>query len=267
LDIRSNICFMTRVVDPADRERVTARAAQPQAPVPRLARDRVSRDVEDFIAGRIFSGTLVGGDRIDLDAIAAELGVSRIPVREALTELEREGLVSTEFYRGFRVSPLDAAVIHESFELYGLLASLAVRQVAEAADQAELGRLAAVGDAALVSPVSNADFSRFSYVYRRELHTAGGSQRLRRLLAGFRASLSAAGHVIDAAGIAAVQKALRAEVRALRTGDPDRAARATFQTLRRNGQIVVNTLVARGVISADGSPAAPDDLFSRAARS
>jgi hypothetical protein len=61
-----------------------------------------------------------------------------------------------------------------------------------------------------------------------------------------------------------VQKVLRAEVRALRTGDPDRAARATFQTLRRNGQVVVNTLVARGVISAAGSPAAPDDLFSRA---
>jgi DNA-binding GntR family transcriptional regulator len=255
---------MTRVVDPADRERVTDRAAHPQAPGPRLARDRVSRDVEDFIAGRIFSGTLAAGDRIDLDAIAAELGVSRIPVREALTELEREGLVSTEFYRGFRVSPLDAAVIHESFELYGLLASLAVRQVAEAADRAELGRLAAVGDAALVSPVSNADFSRFSYAYRRELHTAGGSQRLRRLLAGFRASLSAAGHVIDAAGIATVQKALRAEVRALRTGDPDRAAHATFQTLRRNGQVVVNTLVEQGVISAAGSPAAPDDLFSRA---
>jgi hypothetical protein len=41
-----------------------------------------------------------------------------------------------------------------------------------------------------------------------------------------------------------VQEALRAEVRALRTGDPDLAARATIQTLRRNGQVVVNTLVA-----------------------
>ena len=230
----------------------------------RLARDRVSRDVEDFIARRIFSGTLAGGDRIDLDAIASELGVSRIPVREALAALEREGLVSTEFYRGFRVSPLDAAVIHESFELYGLLASLAVRQVTGAADQAELDRLAAVGDAALVSPVSNADFSRLSYAYRRELHKAGGSRRLRHLLAGFRASLSAAGHVIDAAGIAAVQEALRAEVGALRTGDPDLAAPAAFQTLRRNGQVVVTTLVSRGVISADGSPGPPGDVFSRA---
>ena len=111
--------------------------------------------------------------------------------------------------------------------------------------------------------MSNADFSRFSYAYRRELHKAG-NRRLRHLLAGFRASLSAAGHVIDAAGIAAVQEALRAEVGALRTGDPDLAAPATFQTLRRNGQVVVTTLAARGVISADGSPAAPGDVFSRA---
>ena len=94
--------------------------------------------------------------------------------------------------------------------------------------------------------------------------TRPGKRRLRHLLAGFRASLSAAGHVIDAAGIAAVQEALRAEVGALRTGDPDLAAPATFQTLRRNGQVVVITLVARGVISADGSPAAPGDVFSRA---
>jgi DNA-binding GntR family transcriptional regulator len=247
-----------------DRARNTDRAAEPPASGTRLARDRVSRDVEDFIASRIFSGTLAVGDRIDLDAIAGELGVSRIPVREALAALEREGLVSTEFYRGFRVSPLDAAVIHERFELYGLLASLAVRQVTAAADQAELGRLAAVGAAALVAPVSNADFFRLSYAYRRELHKAGGSRRLRHLLAGFRASLSAAGHVIDAVGIAAVQEALTAEVGALRTGDPDLAARATFQTLRRNGQVVVDTLVATGVISAARSSAAPDDVFSQA---
>jgi hypothetical protein len=96
---------------------------------------------------------------------------------------------------------------------------------------------------------------------------AAGNRRLRHLLAGFRASLSAAGHVIDAAGIAVVQEALRAEVRALRTGDPDLAAPGAFQTLRRNGQVVVTTLVARGVISADGSPAAPDDVFSRVAGS
>jgi hypothetical protein len=61
-----------------------------------------------------------------------------------------------------------------------------------------------------------------------------------------------------------VQEALRAEVGALRTGDPDLAAPATFQTLRRNGQVVVTTLAARGVISADGSPAAPGDVFSKA---
>jgi hypothetical protein len=50
-------------------------------------------------------------------------------------------------------------------------------------------------------------------------------RRLRHLLAGFRASLSTVGHVIDAACIASVPEALTAEVRGLRTGDPDLAAR------------------------------------------
>jgi hypothetical protein len=61
-----------------------------------------------------------------------------------------------------------------------------------------------------------------------------------------------------------VQKALTAEARVLWTGDPDLAARAIFQTLRRNGQVVVDTLVGRGVISAAGSPAR-DDVSPRVA--
>ncbi|HEX4659030.1 MAG TPA: GntR family transcriptional regulator [Streptosporangiaceae bacterium] len=247
-------------MDPRDTDR-GGRAASTGG---RLARARVSQDVADFIARRIFDGTLASRDRIDLDAIADELGVSRIPVREALTALEREGLVSTELYRGFRVSPLDAAVVHESFELYGLLASLAVRQVTETAEEAEIDRLASVGAATLVTPVSNAEFSRLCYGYRRELHKAGGSPRLRHLLAGFRASLSVAGEVIDATGIVIVQKALQAEIRALQMRDPDLAARAAFETLRCNGQVVVSALVARGVISAERSTWAPSDIFARA---
>jgi hypothetical protein len=109
--------------------------------------------------------------------------------------------------------------------------------------------------------VCNADFAASPTTIAVSCIRPGGASGCAVSWREFRASLSAAGHVIDAAGIATVQKALRAEVRALRTGEPDRAARATFQTLRRNEQVVVNTLVARGVISAAGSPAAPGRPF------
>ncbi len=65
----------------------------------------------------ILAGGLVGGDPIRQDAIAAELGISKIPLREALTRLERDGLVSSQRNRGFAVSALSAAEAEEVFAL------------------------------------------------------------------------------------------------------------------------------------------------------
>jgi DNA-binding GntR family transcriptional regulator len=56
-------------------------------------------------------GDLRSGNRIDFDAVGAELGVSRLPVREALVILERDGLVSTVPHRGTFVEPFDAESI------------------------------------------------------------------------------------------------------------------------------------------------------------
>ena len=55
------------------------------------------------------------------DAIAKELAVSRIPVREALMQLEAQGLVKFEAHRGAVVTMLDAAAIEELFYLRALL--------------------------------------------------------------------------------------------------------------------------------------------------
>ena len=49
-----------------------------------LIRTKTSEAVADHILGLLFDGTLRTGDRIDIDGIAASLGVSRVPVREGL---------------------------------------------------------------------------------------------------------------------------------------------------------------------------------------
>ena len=71
----------------------------------------------DAIRERILRGRYPEGEPLRQDAIGAELGVSRIPVREALRQLEAEGLVTFNPHRGAVVTTLSLKQIQELFEL------------------------------------------------------------------------------------------------------------------------------------------------------
>ena len=77
------------------------------------APDRIYEDVR----ARIVSGELAPGQPVRQDALAAELGVSKIPLREALARLERDGLVTAYRNRGFEVRPLTPEEAEEVFDL------------------------------------------------------------------------------------------------------------------------------------------------------
>jgi DNA-binding GntR family transcriptional regulator len=66
---------------------------------------------------RILSGRLPADAPIRQDALAMELGVSKIPLREALARLESEGLVASHPNRGFIVRPLSRADAEDVFDL------------------------------------------------------------------------------------------------------------------------------------------------------
>jgi DNA-binding GntR family transcriptional regulator len=71
----------------------------------------------DALRERILHGDYPEGEPLRQDAIADELGVSRIPVREALRQLEAEGLVTFSPHRGAVVSTMSLQEIAELFEL------------------------------------------------------------------------------------------------------------------------------------------------------
>jgi len=79
------------------------------------------------IRERILAGTYPEGEPLRQDAIADELGVSRIPVREALRQLEAEGLVSFHPHRGAVVSSLSLDEIEEVFSLRAVVESSLLR--------------------------------------------------------------------------------------------------------------------------------------------
>ena len=75
--------------------------------------------------------------------------MSRIPVREAIIALDREGWVTVEPHRGAFVRGIDADYVRDHYELYGLVFGLMASRVAEQADDAGRARLlAAAADVA-----------------------------------------------------------------------------------------------------------------------
>ncbi|PZX36767.1 DNA-binding GntR family transcriptional regulator [Roseinatronobacter thiooxidans] len=85
-----------------------------------------------LIRSAIVDGRLSAGQKLDQNEIATSLGVSRMPVREALKHLQAEGLVVVYPYRGVEVARLDPADIRELFAIRGALEKLAIGKAMEA---------------------------------------------------------------------------------------------------------------------------------------
>jgi DNA-binding GntR family transcriptional regulator len=88
-------------------------------------------------------GELPTGTKLRDASLAAALGVSRTPVREALVRLAREGILAAETGRGFRLTPLDAAELRDIGSILAALEPLALDQSTEPTPE-RLARLADV---------------------------------------------------------------------------------------------------------------------------
>jgi DNA-binding GntR family transcriptional regulator len=97
-------------------------------------RESLSRVVSEQIRGRILDGTLKPGERLVEDRLSAELGVSRVPVREALRGLSAEGLVTLLPRRGATVVEITAEDVAELVEVRALLEGLNARLAAQRHD-------------------------------------------------------------------------------------------------------------------------------------
>jgi DNA-binding GntR family transcriptional regulator len=96
---------------------------------------------------RILTGRLRPGDRLDLDHLTAEFGISRTPIREALLELSYEGLVAITPRSGIAVvgiSPQDAV---DNFAILATLAGKAAEMATTRITLAELAELRVLADA------------------------------------------------------------------------------------------------------------------------
>ncbi|MFE8584019.1 GntR family transcriptional regulator [Sphingomonas sp. NCPPB 2930] len=122
-----------------------------------------------IVRERIVAGTL-GGDRpIRQDALAAELGVSKIPLREALARLEQEGLLQGVPNRGYLVGRLSAARAEEIYMLRCRLEPAAAARAALVADDEDRARLIAAFD--MLDRAATSDLAQVA-ISNRQFHMA-----------------------------------------------------------------------------------------------
>lgn len=115
-------------------------------PLPSRGARRATDEVYRVVQSRIINGELAAGARIDIDAIAAELGVSRTPVREAVLQLASAGLVERQPYRGTVVTGVDESRLEEVTALRISLEGLATERGVLRLTAADIDRMAAIQD-------------------------------------------------------------------------------------------------------------------------
>jgi DNA-binding GntR family transcriptional regulator len=103
----------------------TSTNLNPRAPVLPVSRKEA---VYETVRRAIIEGDLQPGERLDVATIALRLGCSRMPVRDALKELEADGLVTCFPSRGTEVSRLDRADLEQIFAIRLALEKLALER-------------------------------------------------------------------------------------------------------------------------------------------
>jgi DNA-binding GntR family transcriptional regulator len=117
----------TRRANPARARRVTVKRTA-QAAMPNLAQaayERIKSDIFEFL--------LPPGGRFSENEIAGRIGVSRTPVREALSRLARDGFLEVYAKSGWRVRPLDFERFDQLYDVRVIIELAAVRKLCAAA--------------------------------------------------------------------------------------------------------------------------------------
>lgn len=144
-------------------------------------RPQLADEVAAHLRALIMSGRLRPGERVRLEEVAEQLGVSITPVREALLTLRGEDMVELEPRRGYVVAPLSKQDIIDVFTLQGDIAGeLAARATVRLAPD-HLTKLSTV-DSRLARARKSEDVEALEFEFHRTVNRLAGARKLSWLL-------------------------------------------------------------------------------------
>ncbi|KDE99863.1 GntR family transcriptional regulator [Mycolicibacterium aromaticivorans JS19b1 = JCM 16368] len=200
----------------------------------------------------LLTGRLRSGDRVDRNKITAALGLSRVPVQEALNQLAHDGILESRYHRGAFVHRFDADVLREHHEVHGLLTGAASARAAADPRPDVLDRLAEPIAVMRASSDSRAFLNAADLFRAIVLDEYAGP----RLSAGIRASRGFMPHEFWASYPDTVNQLLplaEAEHAAIHRRDPSSARQACLDRTDLMADVLIGDLRRRGVLTDLGS--------------
>jgi DNA-binding GntR family transcriptional regulator len=215
-----------------------------------------------FIREGIVSGRFRPGAKVDQDEIAGILGISRLPVREALIELAEKGFVTSIPRRGAFVVDLQVEDVEDHYKVLEMVFALAAGRAATACDEAQLVHLRAIHEEiAETNDPAVAESLNREFVSR--INQAGSSPRLRAILRFLSGALPGSYYVISPEWATTEAKYRDLMLRALEAHDSDVAAQVAAEHLRECSRLTIEVLKARGASTSepDGGDRVPGKMW------
>jgi len=217
----------------------------------------------------LFSGQLAPGARVAEQALARRLGVSRVPVREALAKLVGQGLlVGGQRGEGVRVRRYTPQEIEEVYELRGALEGTAARAAARAATSADIARIELIceqGEASL----QQTDYPRWGeldHAFHAAVADASHNQRVAGALKLVLSECHYLFYVMGQpdlsepdSGLWGVTEDHRELLRLIHSRDPDGAERKARDDMRKSAERLVRRTIARTLVPEAQSEELPEE--------
>jgi len=194
----------------------------------------------------IFEGELGAGQRVPQDEVATMLGISRIPVRESLIALEREGWVTIELNRGAFVNALDARSVRDNYELFGLVYGFAAERALDRSGPDFIETLRGLkAQSVTKDPL---EFEVVATEFLAAVVDACRSPRVKVLLRAMSALVPGEFFAVVPDAMAVWRRAFAVILKAFERGDAHAAAEEFQRAMRRVGEKVVDVFEERGLL-------------------
>lgn len=224
------------------------------------------RNLKDLVAihvrDMILSGDARPGTKIDQDTVADVLGISKLPVREALIQLEHEGLVNNRVRRGVFVADIRPNDVRDHYYMYGLASGIAAERATPLLTDEDINELEVI----LVEMDSSRDAERLEQLnieFHSRLNKLGGSGRLLAILRTLANSLPGRFYEFTE-GWAQVASVQHWEILdAIKQRDGELTNRAVTSHLRTGGDFAVKILQTRGFWEPDSVDANQQPVSDR----
>ena len=144
--------------------------------------------VYEVLHESIIAGVFAPGERLRQEAIATTIGVSRIPVRSALLQLESEGLVDFHPRRGAVVRSLSTAQLREIYELREVLEPYALRKSLRSITPERITALRSLAQTLDAEPAGG-DFVDVRVQFYRELYNQDENPQLVKMIEDLRGAV------------------------------------------------------------------------------